>query len=90
MPFQTSTIEEFNAIEARVSALEALVKKMSVSPLYLEWVTLEQAAKLLNLKAKQTVSKMCKAGTLHYKKDARKMEVSYRSIIAYNQRSTIC
>lgn len=89
MSLQVPSLDQFTALEKEVQQLKSTLARLSNSPLYLEWVTLEQAAKLLNLKAKVTVSKMCKAGTLEYKKDARKMEVSYKSIIAYNQRQTI-
>lgn len=89
MPVLSITTEEFNALLSRIDLLEKKLSDSLNMPLALEWVTLDQARILLQLKSYQTVSKMCKADKLEYKQDGRTIQVKLDSIRKYNQSKQI-
>jgi excisionase family DNA binding protein len=82
MPIQTPTLEEFKELKDQMAAL-------TKSPLYLEWVSLNQACKLLGVKTRGTVKRMCNDGRLEYRKDGKLVHINYRSIVAHNTRNQI-
>jgi excisionase family DNA binding protein len=81
--------EEFNALEKKFEVLETIIKNLTKSPLYLEWVSLNQACKLLGIKTRETVIRMCDDGRLEYKRDGRNYQINYPSIVELNKRNTI-
>lgn len=83
------TKEEYNGLLNRIDWLEKNLIAALNMPLALEWVTLDQARILLQLKSYQTVSKMCKADKLEYKQDGRTIQVKLDSIRKYNQSKQI-
>lgn len=84
MPYEIPSAAEFQALTNKVLKLEGAIEKLLSIPLALEWVTMEQAATLLNKKDPQTVSRMLKKQKLIYKQDGRTYRVSLASIREYN------
>lgn len=89
MPFLAITPKEYEALINRIDMLEKKLNHTLNMPLALEWVTLDQARIILQLKSYQTVSKMCKDGKLEYKQDGRAIQVKLESIKKYNQSKQI-
>ncbi len=81
---QVPTLEQHKELEKQVQELRGLIHQMRESPLYLEWVSVDQACKILGIKTRETVIGMCKDERLEYKREGRKYQINYPSIIRYN------
>lgn len=76
------TYEEFKALSDEVMALRKEVTALRSLPPGPEWLTVEQAAKELNL-CEQTVRSIARKGLLSYKKGKHKMEIQTASVRKY-------
>lgn len=86
---QVASLEEHRALEQKVDKLEKMIQQLTSSPLYLQWVTLDQACEILKIKTRETVIGMCRSGKIEYTKEGKNYKVNYPSIIAYKTKQTI-
>jgi excisionase family DNA binding protein len=85
---EVPTLEQFNNLLKTVEFLKQEVSKLSSMPSLADWVTVDQACKLLN-RSDNTVREMAKRGDLVYKQGKRKMEICAKSINNYNLKHTV-